>query len=104
MITTQNEYLSKLDILQNINNPAYALLPTAEKFYEINVNTREVAPITLSSIQRDHKAETLYFTVKRFVDYMISKPHKDYGTPVKELTIKQIEDLLGYKIKIVGEH
>ena len=70
MITTQNEYLSKLDVLQNINYPAYALMPTAEKFYEIDVTTRQVEPITLSSIQRDHKAETLYFTVKRFVDYM----------------------------------
>ena len=70
MVTTQYEYLSKLDVLQNINAPAYALLDTAERFYEINVATREVEPITLSSIQRDHKAETLYFTVKRFVDYM----------------------------------
>ena len=55
-----------------------------------------------------------YNTDKRSYEYNINIfPHEQYikfvfeGTyiePVKELTIKQIEDLLGYKIKIVGEH
>lgn len=40
-----------------------------------------------------------------FVSKLLSQPHKGYYKPsVKELTIKQIEELLGYKIKIVGEH
>ena len=30
-VTTRDEYLGNLDILQKVNQPSYALLPAAEK-------------------------------------------------------------------------
>lgn len=43
MVTTAQEYFANLDLLQNVNQPAYALLPTDENIYEIDVNTRTIA-------------------------------------------------------------
>lgn len=70
MITTAQEYFSNLDLLQNVNAPAYALLPTAENIYEIDVNTRTIAAPPFLSVEKDYKAEVIYFSIDRYVDYM----------------------------------
>lgn len=70
MVTTAQEYFANLDLLQNVNQPAYALLPAAENVYHIDVNTRTVAAPKFLSVEKDFKSETIYFAIDRFVDYM----------------------------------
>lgn len=69
-VTTQNEYFANLDILQNVNQPAYALLPAAEKIYDIDASSRSITNQRVTVIERDHKSKTLYFSIDRYVDYM----------------------------------
>ena len=70
MITTAQEYFSNLSLLHNVNQPIYALLPSAEAIYNVDLNNRKIdAPKTLS-IEKDHKSEVVYFSVDRFADYM----------------------------------
>lgn len=70
MTTSQKEYFANLDILQNINQPAYALLPKAGTPYHINVETREIATNSVVLLEKDHKSTTIYFSIDRYVDYM----------------------------------
>lgn len=70
MITTAQEYFSNLDILQNVNQPAYALLPKNEEIYNIDIKTRTVKAPKFLSVEKDFKAETVYFSIDRFIDYM----------------------------------
>lgn len=69
-ITSRDEYLGNLDILQNVNQPAYALLPAAEKIYDIDVETRTISNQKVVIVEKDHKSKTIYFSIDRFVDYM----------------------------------
>lgn len=69
-VTTRDEYLGNLDILQNVNQPSYALLPAAEKIYEIDVENREVHNQNIVLVEKDHKSKTIYFCIDRYVDYM----------------------------------
>lgn len=69
-ITTQIEYPANLDILQNVNQPAYALLSAAEKIYDINIDNRTISNQNIVVVEKDHKSKTIYFSVDRFVDYM----------------------------------
>ena len=70
MITAENKYFANLDILQNVNFPSYALLPTADKIYHINVNTRKIDNPNITLVEKDHKSATIYFSIDRYVDYM----------------------------------
>lgn len=70
MITTAQEYYDNVEKLQNIRPPAYALLPVGQKVYAIDVNTRSVEVPEFVSVEKDHLAEVLYFSIDRFVDYM----------------------------------
>lgn len=70
MITTAQEYFANLAVIQSANPPAFALLPTAENIYHIDINTREVEPPAFISLEKDHKSETIYFEIDRFVNYM----------------------------------
>lgn len=67
MITTVEEYNAKLGLIQDANYPSQALLlPKDEFIYEIDLNTRVIkAPIYLG-VEKDHKAETIYFLTDRF--------------------------------------
>lgn len=68
--TTQDEYFANLDILQNVNQPSYVLLPAAEKVYDINVNERTVDNKNIVVVEKDHKSKTIYFAIDKFNDYM----------------------------------
>lgn len=70
MITTAQEYFANLDLIQNVNQPAYAILPSAENIYNIDINTRTIQAPKFLSLEKDHKSETIYFQIDRFVDYM----------------------------------
>lgn len=70
MVTTKNEYFANLDVLKNINQPAYALLPKAGTPYHIDVDTRTIDNNNLSILEKDHKSKTIYFSINRYVDYM----------------------------------
>lgn len=68
--TSVDEYKANLDILQNINQPSYALLPAAEKIYDINVEERMINNPNIILVEKDHKSKTIYFSIDRYVDYM----------------------------------
>lgn len=70
MITSTQEYFSNLNILSNINQPVYAALPSAENIYNIDLNTRTISAPKILSIEKDHKAEVIYFSIDRYADYM----------------------------------
>jgi len=70
MITTYEEYNSSLYLVNNANPPIYAMLPSADNIYNIDAFTREVDAPKFLSVEKDHKSETIYFIVDRFVDYM----------------------------------
>lgn len=70
MITTTQEYFANLHLLQNVNPPVYAILPAAEKIYNIDLNSRRIEAPKFLSIEKDHKSETLYFCIDRYADYM----------------------------------
>ena len=68
MVTTAQEYYSKLNLILNENPPTYAVLPTAENIYNIDINTRVIDAPNFLSIEKDHKAETIFFIVDRYAD------------------------------------
>jgi hypothetical protein len=70
MVTTAQEYWTKLHLVLNENPPTYALLPSAENIYNIDVNSRTVDAPPFLAIEGDHKSETIYFIVDRYVDYI----------------------------------
>lgn len=69
MITTPQDYYSKLHLIQDTNKPVVAtLLPSDEKIYNIDLNTRKIETPSYLSIEKDHYAETIYFLVDRYFD------------------------------------
>lgn len=70
MITTSEEYFEYLYNIQKNNPPKIALLPSNEKIYNINLNTREIETPEFLSVRTDHQAETVYFSVDRYYEYM----------------------------------
>ena len=45
-------------------------IPTNQKLYEIDLSTRTISGPDTLSVQSDHYAETIYFIVDRFYDFM----------------------------------
>ena len=70
MVTSALEYYSKLNLVLNENPPAYAILPTAENIYNIDLNSREIDAPPFLGVEKDHKSETIYFIVDRYADYI----------------------------------
>lgn len=70
MITTPEEYREKLWLIQQNNLPRKAILPFAETIYSVDMKTRIIDSPQFLSVQKDHKAESIYFSVPRYVDYM----------------------------------
>lgn len=70
MITTAKEYFDYLAEIESSNPPSLALLPTQEKIYSIDLDSRLVEAPEYLSVEKDHKAETIYFKIDRFFDYM----------------------------------
>lgn len=70
MITTSQEYLQNLFILQDQNFPQLIAsdIPEDEAKLIIDLNTRMVSAPEFLSVEKDHNAETLYFMVDRYFD------------------------------------
>lgn len=70
MVVTVEEYNKNLSLLLNANAPVFAQLPAIENVYNIDAATREIDSPDYISVERDHKSETLYFAIDRYVGYM----------------------------------
>lgn len=71
MITSAEEYISKLHLINSANTPTIAmLLPSTETIYEINLQDRTIKAPEYLSVQTDHFAETIYFKCERYFDNM----------------------------------
>lgn len=66
----EQDYLSHLYIIQSQNPPSLVLFPETKRIYDIDLDTREIEAPEMLSVSNDHKAETIYFRVDRFRDYM----------------------------------
>lgn len=81
MITTPEEYLKYLwgiestDEEDNPINPynnkpiLSVILPSDEKTFDVDLDSREISVPTFLSVSKDHRAETIYFLVDRYYDY-----------------------------------
>ncbi len=69
-IIAEQDFLSQLYIIQSQNPPSYVLFPDVKNIYDIDLNTRTITTPSLLSVTKDHKAETIYFRVDRYMDYM----------------------------------
>ena len=71
MITDAKEYYKELYRIQDHNFQLQAVLvPSSERIYDIDLNTRKVSVPEYLSVETDHKAEVIYFRVDRYFDYM----------------------------------
>ena len=70
MVMSAEEYYNYLLQIQSSNPPTIAILPHAEKIYEVHLDSRKVDAPEYLSVTKDHKSETIYFKVNRFFDYM----------------------------------
>lgn len=69
MITTPKDYYNLYHRIQSENAPSLAvLLPTDENIYLVDLNARTVEAPEFLSVEKDHKAEVIYFKVNRFFD------------------------------------
>ncbi len=69
MITPQEEYNRLLYRVQDENAPDTAiLLPSSERIFHIDLNTRQIQAPEFLSVSHDHRAETIYFVVDRYYD------------------------------------
>lgn len=70
MITTPRDYYNLYHRIQSENAPSLAiLLPTDEKIYNIDLNSRVVEAPEYLGVEGDHRAEVIYFKVNRFYDF-----------------------------------
>lgn len=71
MITPIQEYYNNLWRIQSPNPPHLAILiPSSEKIYDINLNTRIIEAPEYLSVEQDHKSEMIYFKVDRYYETM----------------------------------
>lgn len=70
MITTPRDYYNLYHRIQSENAPSLAiLLPTDEKIYNVDLNSRVVEVPEYLGVEGDHRAEVIYFKVNRFYDF-----------------------------------
>lgn len=70
MIINEQDFLSKLYIIQSQIPPSYILFPGVKKYYNIDLDNRIVEAPEHLSVFKDHRSETVYFKIPRFHDYM----------------------------------
>lgn len=69
MITSAEEYNALLYKIQDQNAPSLAvLLPSDEKIYTVDLETRKIEAPEYISVEADHMAETIWFKCARFYD------------------------------------
>ena len=71
MITTPEEFLSKLYLINSPNPPTIALmLPSNEKVYNVDLENRTIELPETLSVRKDQNAEFIYFKMDRYYDNM----------------------------------
>lgn len=71
MITTAEEYYRLLFKIQDQNAPSLAVvLPTDEKIYNIDLESRTIEAPEYVSVEKDHLSEVIYFKCPRYYDSM----------------------------------
>lgn len=69
MITSAEEYNALLYKIQDQNAPSLAvLLPSDEKIYSIDLDSRTIEAPEYISVEADHMAETIWFKCARYYD------------------------------------
>lgn len=81
MITTPEEYLEHLWGIEAKDEEGHAInpynnrpilsiiLPSDERTFDVDLNTRKISVPTFLSVAKDHRAETVYFLVDRYYEY-----------------------------------
>lgn len=70
MITTAKEYYENLLLIQDQNPPSLAvLLPSDEKIYQVDLNSRSVEAPAFLGVSEDHRSEIIYFVTDRYFEY-----------------------------------
>ena len=68
MITNSEEYLDFLTKIEN-GTPTYELrIPSDEPIYEVDLNTRIINAPKFLSVETDHDAELIYFSIDRYFE------------------------------------
>lgn len=72
MITTPEQYFANMFLINETGNvPSIAvLLPSDERIYDIDLDSKVIDAPEFLSVRHDHCAETIYFKVDRFFDSM----------------------------------
>lgn len=73
MVTEPNEFIQKLQELQDSTEVTYTTLPSDEPRFIIDANTRSITippEFQFLGVKNDHKAETVYFEIDRYFDAM----------------------------------
>jgi hypothetical protein len=72
MITAPEEYFANLFLINHTGSvPSIAvLLPSDERIYDIDLNSKVIDAPEFLSVRHDHYAETIYFKVDRYFDNM----------------------------------
>jgi hypothetical protein len=71
MITSAEEYYKLLYKIQDQNAPSLAvMLPSDEKIYNIDLESRTIEAPEYVSVEKDHLSEIIYFKCPRYYDSM----------------------------------
>lgn len=71
MITEPNEFIQRLQELQDSSSVTYSTLPSNEPRFIIDANSRTIKippEFQFLGVKNDHKAETVYFEIDRYFD------------------------------------
>lgn len=71
MITEPNEFMQRLQELQDSSSVTYSTLPSDEPRFIIDANSRTIKippEFQFLGVKNDHKAETIYFEIDRYFD------------------------------------
>lgn len=92
MVTSYNEYLSKLYLIQSNNHLQNTIgnlppipIPDSKPLLKIDLNTRKIDAPSFLSVENDQKAETFFFEVDRFynhIDLALTSCIIQYKTPL----------------------
>lgn len=69
-VISEQEYLSQLHAIQSNNPPSQVLFPELKTIYDIDLYSRTIEAPKVLSVSKDHEAETIYFRVDRYHDFM----------------------------------
>lgn len=69
MVTTPELYASNRNFFNSLNRPVIAYLPDSKIHCYVDLETRTVDAPDFLSVNTDHVAETVYFTVNRYYEH-----------------------------------